>query len=74
MPEGAKERKMVGAAMHSWGIAAMMKMGGNKKLWDRTRGDRQDGGRLTFVPGDTRKNLRISRIKVIRKKSGKWGF
>jgi hypothetical protein len=32
MPEGAKERKMVGAAMHSCTIAAMMKMGGNKKL------------------------------------------
>jgi hypothetical protein len=29
--------------------------------------DRQDGRRLTLVPGNTRKNLRISRMKVIRK-------
>jgi hypothetical protein len=33
MPKGTKERKMVGATMFSWGIAAMMKMEGNKKLW-----------------------------------------
>jgi len=32
------EGKMVGAAMFAWGIAAMMKMEGNKKLWDRKRG------------------------------------
>ena len=44
----------------------MMKMEGTKN-YEIERGDRRDGGRLTFVPGNTRKNLRISRMKVIRK-------
>jgi len=35
MPEGAEERKMVGAAMHSCSIAAMMKMGGEKNYSNR---------------------------------------
>ena len=46
----------------------MMKMEGTKKNYEIERGDRRDGGRLTFVPGNTRKNLRISRMKVIREK------
>jgi hypothetical protein len=37
------------------------------KNYEIERGDRRDGGRLTFVPGNTRKNLRISRMKVIKK-------
>ena len=56
MPEGAKERKMVGAAMFAGGIAAMiiMEYGGNIENYEIERGDRQDGGRLTFLPGNTR--------------------
>jgi hypothetical protein len=41
--------------------------GGNIENYEIERGDRQDGGRLTFVPGNTRKILHISRIKVSRK-------
>ncbi len=41
--------------------------GGYIENYEIERGDRQDGGRLTFVPGKSHKILCISRMKEIRK-------
>jgi hypothetical protein len=44
----------------------MTKNGGNIENYEIQRGDRQDFGRLTFVPGKSRKILCDSRIKLIQ--------
>ncbi len=55
------EHKTEGATIFAGGGAAMMKNGGNTENYEI--GDRLvDGGRLTFVPGKSRKILHVSRI------------